>query len=541
MIGSGYTDTFARDNMPREDELPDLLLDDSRFDFSARINCAAALLNKSAELEVTDKVAIVGSNGSWSYRQLIEKSNQLAHVLHSDMGLVPGNRVLLRGFNGAMMAVAWLGIIKAGGIVVATMPMLRAKELSTIIAKAEVAFALCDTRLSEEILTAEASNPQLARIAFFGREEKPSGLPVLEEAMEGKSTSFPCFDTAAEDIALIAFTSGTTGEPKGAMHSHRDVMSMCVAVGDHLVAASSDDVFIGSPPLAFTFGLGMLLAIPLYAGASVILLEIPSPENLAKAIEIHGATICATAPTAYRAILGLPDRSDLSTLKKTVSAGEPLPVSVFEAWFEATGIKMIDGLGATEMMHIFVSASGNAIRKGFIGKALEGYEICILGEEFQRLHSGEVGRLAVKGPTGCKYLGDPRQKVYVVNGWNVTGDTGSIDEDGYFCFVARSDDMIISSGYNISPIEVESALLSNEAVAECAVIGIPDDARGHIVKAYIVRKPRGSLSDTELAEILKDHVKANIAPYKYPRAVEFIDSLPRTSTGKVQRFALRDQ
>lgn len=541
MSKSQYSDTFARDNLPPDELCPDFIRDRADFVFPDYLNCADALFERPRKLNRLEAPAIIDDDNRLTFAEVIERSDRLALVLRDDLGVVPGNRVLLRGFNGAMMAVAWLAVLKAGGIVVATMPMLRSSELATVIDKSRVGFALCDSRLSVELIEAQAKCELLKSVLTFESQPGYQAEPLIERMMADKDVSrFEPFRSASDDIALIAFTSGTTGVPKGAMHSHRDVMSMCVAVGNNLVRATPDDIFIGSPPLAFTFGLGMLLAIPIYSAATTVLIEAPSPENLAKAIEHYKATICATAPTAYRAMLALEPKPSLATLRKTISAGEPLPASVYESWFEATGIPMTDGLGATEMLHIFIGASDGEIRPGLIGRALHGYDICILGRDNKKVAVGEIGRLAVRGPTGCRYLNDPRQTGYVVDGWNVTGDSGCIDEQGYFRFVARSDDMIISSGYNISPIEVESALLSHSSVVECAVVGKPDTARGHIVKAFVVRSSEYSESDAELAKCLKEHVKATIAPYKYPREIEFRSGLPRTATGKIRRFELRD-
>jgi 2-aminobenzoate-CoA ligase len=419
------------------------------------------------------------------------------------------------------------------------MPLLRARDLEPIINKAEVEFALCDEHLKDELIQAQELTSHLKTICLFdGCADMDAGTE-LEQRMQAHSSEFSAIDTASDDIALIAFTSGTTGDPKGTMHYHRDVMAMCVCVGDELVKPTSDDIFIGSPPLAFTFGLGMSLALPMHAGATTTLLEVPSPDNLGRAIKEFGASICATAPTAYRAMMNAAEKHDFSSLKKTVSAGEHLPLPTFQQWESATGIKMIDGLGTTEMIHIFVSAADDEIRAGATGKAIPGYTCCILGDDDLPLPSGEPGRLAVKGPTACKYLNDARQANYVVNGWNITGDICYKDDDGYVFYQSRSDDMIVSSGYNISGPEVEAVLLGHEAVSECAVVAAKDAERGTIVKAFVVLKEGCEASD-DLITNMQDLVKNSIAPYKYPRAIEFIDALPKTQTGKVQRHKLRD-
>jgi 2-aminobenzoate-CoA ligase len=456
-------------------------------------------------------------------------------VLTRDLGMVPGNRVLLRAANNPMMVAAYFAVIKAGGVVVATMPLLRAKELSYPLAKAKIALALCDARLADEMEKAKAQSGELRRVVYWGGME-PGSLEMLM-AKPGYDTFAAC-DTASDDVCLIAFTSGTTGEPKGTMHFHRDMLAICDSYAKHVLRAEPADRFTGSPPLAFTFGLGGLVLFPLRIGASTVLLEKAGPDELLDAIARYKITIPFTAPTAYRAMLGKLKNFDISSLRKCVSAGETLPKATFDAWHAATGIKILDGIGATEMLHIFIGSPEHEVRAGSTGKPVPGYEARILDDEGHDAKPGIVGRLAVRGPTGCRYLADDRQKKYVQNGWNVTGDTYLMDADGYFWYQARSDDMIISAGYNIAGPEVESALLTHAAVAECGVVGCPDEERGQIVKAYVVLRA-GIVGDATITRALQDHVKASVAPYKYPRAIEFVTELPKTQTGKLQRFELR--
>jgi 2-aminobenzoate-CoA ligase len=473
----------------------------------------------------------------WSYRRMLETANRIARVLVEDLGLVPGNRVLLRSANNPMMLACWFAVFKAGGIAVGTMPLYRARELGYILNKAQVKFALCDVRLEAELKAAAATAPCLAETLYFNSDASDS----LEARMARKSPAFATCDTAAEDVALIAFTSGTTGPAKGTVHFHRDVMAICDAFPRSTLKASPDDIFCGSPPLAFTFGLGGLALFPMRIGASTALAEKATPDALPQIIYDRKATVVFTAPTAYRVMADTADQKHLASLRKGVSAGEHLPLAIFEAWRQKTGIKLIDGLGSTEMLHIFISSEGDGIRPGATGRAIPGYEAMIVGPGGQQLPPGEIGRLAVRGPTGCRYLADPeRQRSYVQHGWNLTGDTYRMDADGYFWYQARSDDMIISAGYNISGPEVEGVLLEHPKVRECAVVAAPDADRGNLVKAFVVlRDPRHA--DATTVKELQDYVKAQIAPYKYPRAVEFVDALPRTETGKVQRFKLREQ
>ncbi|MBI2969578.1 MAG: AMP-binding protein [Gammaproteobacteria bacterium] len=536
---AGYTshlDTFARDNLPPARLQPEFLFRLPALRFPERLNCATELLDRKIRQGFANRPALHSPHETWSYERLLNTSNRIARVLTEDLGVVAGARVLIRAPNSPMLAACWLAIMKAGAIAVATMPLLRSRDLEPIIRKARVEVALCEERLLEELLQAQKLAPVLARVCSF----RGSGTSdaELEGLLSRKEESFQNVETASDDVALIAFTSGTTGDPKGTMHFHRDLMSVCVAVCDHLVHPAVDDIFIGTPPLAFTYGLGMQLLFPLYAGASTVLLEAPTPQAVAESIGRFGATICASAPTGYRAILRDMDQFNLGTLRACVSAGEHLPLSTFEEWKEATGIAMIDGLGATEMLHIFVAAAGETIRPGATGCAVAGYEICILDEDHRPLPAGERGRLAVKGPTGCKYLSDPRQAEYVVGGWNVTGDLCAMDEQGYVWYHGRADDMIVSAGYNISAGEVESVLMAHPAVAECAVVGAPDPERGTIVKAFVVLS-NGCTGTRELVRELQEFAKQTVAPYKYPRAVEFVAALPRTHTGKLQRHKLR--
>lgn len=539
MRDSAHIDSFARDNLPPKEQWPTFLLDRPEFHYPDRLNCAAELLDRMVEAGHGDRLCFLGANGQrWTYRDVLERSNRIARVLTEDLGLVPGNRVMIRGANNPMFMACWFGIAKAGGIVVATMPLLRGRELAVIAEKAQIALALCDERLKEEMDVCQAEAAALKRVVTYNGSGEKGAHGELEDRMASKPATFDPVETAADDVVLIAFTSGTTGQPKGTMHFHRDVMAICDAFPKSVLKPTADDVFIGSPPLAFTFGLGGLATFPMRVGAASVLLERLPPEELAKAIDRHQATICVTAPTAYRAMLNVIERYSLKSLRKCVSAGETLPKPTFVAWREATGIKIIDGIGATEMLHIFISAAEDGIKPGATGKPIPGYEAVIVDDAMNPLPPGEVGRLAVRGPTGCRYLADPRQKDYVRDGWNLTGDAYLMDADGYFHFQARADDMIVSAGYNISGPEVEAALMSHPAVAECAVVGAPDADRGTVVKAFVVLREDAS-GDPETAKALQEHVKRTIAPYKYPRAVEFVTALPKTETGKVQRFRLR--
>ncbi len=536
---TAHIDTFARDNLPPAEEWPTFLFDRPEFQYPERLNCAVELLDRMVEQGHGDSPCFLGANGQrWTYRDVLEKSNRIARVLTEDLGFVPGNRVMIRGANNPTFMACWLGIAKAGGIVVATMPLLRGKELAVIAEKADIELALCDERLKEEMDSAQAQAQCLKRVVTFNGSGEKGAHGELEDRMASKPDGFENVDTAADDTVLIAFTSGTTGKPKGTMHFHRDVMAICDAFPKSVLKPTADDVFIGSPPLAFTFGLGGLATFPMRVGASSVLLERLPPEELAKAIEKHRATVCFTAPTAYRAMLNHIERYPMKSLRKCVSAGETLPKPTFVAWREATGIRIIDGIGATEMLHIFISAAEDAIKPGATGKPIPGYEARVVDDDMQELPPGEVGRLAVRGPTGCRYLADPRQRDYVRDGWNLTGDAYRMDAEGYFHFQARADDMIVSAGYNISGPEVEEALMSHPAVAECAVVGAPDEDRGTIVKAFVLLAEDRTGGDALVKE-LQDHVKKTIAPYKYPRAIEFVTALPKTETGKVQRFKLR--
>ncbi len=534
---TAHVDTFARDNLPPPEQWPRMFFNLPELQYPGRLNAAVELLDKMVAGGFAERPVIWFEGKVWSYRQLLETANRIARVLTEDCGLQPGNRVLLRGANNPMMVACWFAVLKAGGIAVATMPLLRAKELSYILDKARIALALCDVRLADEMKNARDKAPVCKDIVYFNTDASDG----LEARMARKPADFANCDTAADDVALIAFTSGTTGPAKGTVHFHRDVMAICDCFPRSTLKPTADDIFCGSPPLAFTFGLGGLVTFPMRFGASTALAEKATPDVLPQIIYDNKATIVFTAPTAYRFMAENAKKEHLASLKKGVSAGEHLPLATFEAWHRATGIKLIDGLGSTEMLHIFISAAGDDIRPGATGKAIPGYEACVVDDEGRPLPPGEIGKLAVRGPTGCRYLADPeRQAKYVQNGWNLTGDAYKMDEDGYFWYQARADDMIISAGYNISGPEVEGVLLEHAKVRECAVIGAPDEERGMIVKAYVVlRDPRDANPQT--VKELQDFVKSQIAPYKYPRQIEFIDALPRTETGKVQRFKLRQR
>jgi len=535
MTPSAHVDTFARDSLPPRAQWPDFLFGLPELNYPDRMNCVVELLDRWIASGGGERPCLISPAEELTYAQLAERVNRIANVLTRELGIVPGNRVLLRGPNSPMMVAAYLAAIKAGGVVVATMPLLRAKEIAYPITKAKIHVALCDVRLADEMEKTRALAPELERIVYWGN-GAPDGLEALM-ARPGYE-SFAACDTAADDVCLIGFTSGTTGEPKGTMHFHRDMLATCDSYGRHVLRAEPSDRFIGSPPLAFTFGLGGLVLFPLRIGASTVLLEKAGPDDLLAAVAKLRTTICFTAPTAYRAMLGKLAEHDVSSLRKCVSAGEALPKATFDAWHAATGIKILDGIGATEMLHIFIGSPEHEIRPGSTGKPVPGYEARVIDDAGNEVAPNTIGRLAVRGPTGCRYLADKRQRQYVRDGWNVTGDTYLMDADGYFWYQARSDDMIVSAGYNIAGPEVESALLAHPAVAECGVVGAPDEERGQIVKAYVVLRPDNS-GDAVMTKALQEHCKATIAPYKYPRAVEYVAALPRTQTGKLQRFELR--
>jgi 2-aminobenzoate-CoA ligase len=546
---SAYEDGFARANLPPLDEWPEFLFELPELQYPERLNCAGELLDGALARGWGERTALTGAHASWTYAELHARADRIAHVLRSDLKLVTGNRVLLRGANCPMMAACILAVIKAGCIAVPTMPLLRARELGTIIDKAQVNAVLCAASLRDEIDAAIAVPakgsapprgtpvPTLGRALFFDAPDTPGSLESLMSRHDGPFATEP---TSADDVCLISFTSGTTGVPKGTLHFHRDVLAICDCFPRSMLGSTADDVFIGTPPLAFTFGLGGLLLFPLRVGARGVLLEKLTPETLLAEIERHRATVCFTAPTFYRQMGPLAARYDIRSLSRSVSAGEALPLATREAWQAATGLSMIDGIGATEMLHIFISAAGDRVRPGATGKPIPGYRACVLDAQGNPAAPGVIGRLAVKGPTGCRYLADARQREYVANGWNLTGDAYEMDADGYFFYRSRTDDMIISAGYNIAGAEVEEALLRHPAVAECGVVGRADEERGQVVEAHVVLKPGVEPGAATVAD-LQDFVKQQIAPYKYPRVVRFVERLPRTETGKLQRFKLRTQ
>ena len=529
---TAHVDLFVRENLPAPELLPEFIFETPELQYPERLNAAVELLDKAVAEGWGEFVAVIGKGVLWTYRDLQDNVNRLARVLSEDMGLVPGNRVLLRGANTPWFAAGWLAVWKAGGVAVGTMPLLRAKELKQFIRLARISHALCDASLMEELELARSECSELTQVLSFGDDD-------FAMRLAGKPADFAAVDTSGEDPAMIAFTSGTTGVPKGCIHFHRDVLAQCEIVCGHWLKPEADDTFIGTPPLAFTFGLGGLLCFPLFAKASTVLLEKLSPPALIEAIEQYQATICFTSPTGYRQMSGLASQHDIGSLRQCVSAGEALPVDTRNKWREATGIEIHDGIGGTEMIHIYLASGPEDYREGALGRFLPGYRGMLVDDLMRPVAAGETGKLAVKGPTGCRYLADERQRSFVRDGWNITGDAYHQDEDGYFYYHSRVDDMIVTSGYNVSGPEVEEVLLEHPAVAECGVVGSPDPERGHIIKAFIVLHP-GYERDKAMAKSLQDFVKQKAAPYKYPRAIEFIDALPRTETGKLQRFKLKD-
>lgn len=528
-------DTFVADRLPDARAWPHFRFDLPELAYPQAVNAALELLDRAVDLGEGGRLAVVNDAGTWTYGELKTLSDRIARLLVEEGGLVPGNRVLLRGPNSFTLIACWFAVLKAGGVVVTTMPMLRAGELAPILAKARISHALVDSRTLPDWRQAADNAGALRWTATF---DGDAGTGALEALAATKAADFAAHVGRATDPALIAFTSGTTGSPKGCIHDHRALLAPTDTFARHVLKPEAGLRWCGSPPIAFTFGLGALVLFPFRFLGTAVTLENGSPANLLEAIGRHKVDMLFTAPTAYKAMLGMLESADIASLKTCVSAGEHLPPAVFAAWESATGHRLVNGIGATEMMHIFISAAGDDIRPGSTGKVVPGYEACVLDEQGQPLAQGE-GRLAVRGPTGCRYLDDPRQATYVQGGWNVTGDTYRLDAEGYFHYVARSDDMIVSSGYNIAAPEVENALLMHHEVAECAVVGAPDPDRGMIVKAYVVTA--SGTGNPSLARALQDHVKATIAPYKYPRAVEFVPALPKTLTGKVQRFRLREE
>ena len=529
---SAHQDTFCRDNLPPADQWPDLVFDLPELRYADRLNCAVELIDVTAERLGRDRTCLITPGGErWSYGDLVDRTNQVARVLVEDHHIVPGNRVLLRGPNNPWMVACLFGVMKAGAVAVTTMPLLRAGELATVADITRPDLALCDHRFLPDIVNAHITG--LPIVAFGAAAADDFTAQAL-----AKPASFEAVQTSSDDVVLLALTSGTTGRPKATMHFHRDVLAIADTFSAHVLRPSAEDIFTGTPPLAFTFGLGGLLVFPLRVGASALLIEKASPDELADLIAEHKVSICFTAPTGYRAMLASGKAASLRSLRRAVSAGEHLPEATWRAFADATGVHLIDGIGATEMLHIFISAADDEIRPGSTGVPVPGFQAAILDPGGRPVPPGTLGRLAVKGPTGCRYLNDPRQTAYVQNGWNITGDTFVQDTDGYFIYQARSDDMIISAGYNIAGPEVEEALLAHEDVLECCVIGVPDEAKGQIVKAFVVMRDGGAGGEARAQELI-EFTRHRIAPYKCPRVIEFVTSLPRTATGKLQRYVLR--
>jgi len=537
MLGpSAHIDTFARDNLPPQEQWPEI--NHGMLNYPEHLNVGVELTDRMVERGFGDHTALIGNGRRRTYKELSDWTNRLAHALVEDYGVKPGNRVLIRSANNPAMVACWLAATKAGAVVVNSMPMLRTGELTQIVDKAEITLALCDTRLMDELIACAKTSKSLEKVVGF--DGTANFDAELDRIALNKPVRFEAVRTGRDDVALLGFTSGTTGEPKATMHFHRDLLVIADGYAKEVLGVTPEDVFVGSPPLAFTFGLGGLAIFPLRFGAAATLLEKAAPPDMIEIIETYKATICFTAPTAYRVMMqAMEDGADLSSLRAAVSAGETLPAPVYDEWLEKTGKPMLDGIGSTEMLHIFISNRFGDSKAACTGKPVTGYEAMIVDENMKEVPDGEVGRLAVRGPTGCRYLNDNRQASYVKAGWNLTGDSFYVDEAGYFHFAARSDDMIISSGYNIAGPEVEAALLAHESVSECAVIGVPDNERGQIVEAYVVLNDKNEQNNAQ-KKLLQDHVKSKLAPYKYPRSVVFVSQLPKTQTGKIQRFRLRE-
>src|SRR6476659_9189550 len=536
---TAHVDTFARDSLPPLDQWPDLLLDRPEFQYPPYLNVAVELTDRMVEKGFGDHVALIGNGRRRTYKELLDWTNRLAHALVEDFGVKPGNRVLIRSGNNPAMVAAWLAVTKVGAVAVNTMPMLRAGELTAIVNKAQIGLGLCDSRIADELVSCAKDSRVLRGVICFDGTSNHDA--ELDRVALNKPVTFEAVRTGRDDVALLGFTSGTTGEPKATAHFHRDLLIIADGYAKEILRLTPQDIFVGSPPLAFTFGLGGLAIFPLRFGATATLLENASPANMIDIIETYKATISFTSPTAYRAMMAAMDEgADLSSLRMAISAGETLPAPVFEEWARKTGKPILDGIGSTELLHIFITNRLGDATPGATGKVVAGYEARVVDDDMRPVPDGTIGHLAVRGPTGCRYLADDRQSKYVRMGWNLTGDTFVKDANGVFHFSARTDDMIISSGYNIAGPEVEAALLAHADVAECAVVGAPDVERGQVVQAYVVLKD-GIAGDAECARRLQEHVKATIAPYKYPRSVVFVATLPKTQTGKIQRFKLKAQ
>ncbi|MDQ6826239.1 MAG: AMP-binding protein [Candidatus Eremiobacteraeota bacterium] len=533
---SAHVDTFAADHLPPLPAWPGLIFELPELQYPPKLNCAVELVDRQIAAGYGSRPCVIGLQGTWTYNEFAAKVCQIAHVLRDDMHVVPGNRVLLRAPNNPMLAACWFAVMRAGAIAVTTMPLYRSGELAYMLQKAQVTAALCDVRLREDLERAAIEQPRMISVCYFNG-DAPDSLEVM---MRTKSTQFAAVPTAAEDVALIGFTSGTTGKAKATMHFHRDVAAVCDCFPAYVLKASSEDIFCGSPPLGFTFGLGGILLLPLRIGAASLLLEKATPEFLLQGIVDFKATVCFTAPIAYRAMSRMLDRFELTSLRKCVSAGETLPLPIWQEWYDRTGIKIIDGIGGTEMLHIYIASPQEKIRPGSTGQVVPGYQARIVDDAGNEVPPGTIGRLAVRGPTGCRYLDDSRQSSYVQDGWNFPGDAYHMDYDGYFWYCARIDDMIVAAGYNISGPEVEEALLAHAHVRECAVVSAPDPERGtNMVKAFVVLYTDLAPNDAE-CKLLQEFVKSQIATYKCPREIAFVKTLPRTETGKLQRFVLRE-
>lgn len=389
---SAHVDTFTRDNLPPADQWPVLEFTLPELNYPDRLNAAKVLIDDAVEAHGADRPALhAPGSPSWNYGELQKRANQVAQVLVEDLGVVPGNRVMLRAPNNQWLVACWLGVLKAGAVVVTIMPILRGKEVRQLVERTRPAVMLCDHRFLENL---DEALDDVELVAFGG-----DGPDDLIQRCAAKSGQFEAVETAADDVALLGATSGTTGTPKITMHFHRDILANADTFSRHILKPTSEDVFAGSPPLAFTFGLGGLVVFPLHVGASTLLTERNTPVELARLAQEHGVTVLFTAPTAYRAILKEGKGDLLTGLRVAVSAGEHLPKETWQAVKDQTGISLINGIGATELLHVFISAPVEEIRPEATGRPIPGFRAAILDAEDREAPDGEAGRLAVIGPT----------------------------------------------------------------------------------------------------------------------------------------------
>ncbi len=509
-------------------------------EFPRQYNAADDLIGRNLAAGRGDKVAVIDDRGATTYRQLAERMARFANAIES-LGIEMEDRVLLALHDTVDFPTAFLGAIKAGAVPVPVNTLLTGDDFAYMLDDSRARLLVVSQALLPVFAPILAGRPHLRRVVVSGDEGQ--GHPLLSELLAQASAEHRSAPTTRDDVAFWLYTSGSTGAPKGALHLQTDLACTAELYGRQVLGIAESDTVFSAAKLFFAYGLGNGLTFPFYVGATAVLMaERPTPEAVVRVLRRHRPTIFYGVPTLYASLLaydGLPAAGEIP-LRRCTSAGEALPADIWRRWRDRMGVEILDGLGSTEMLHIFISNRPGEARPGTSGKPVPGYRVRLVGEDGQPVPRGEIGELQIAGPTSAVAYWNQRDKSRATfqGEWTRSGDKYIEDEDGYFTYCGRGDDMLKVSGIYVSPFDVESALCSHEAVLEAAVVGEEDENRLVKPKAYVVLKP-GRTADEALARALQLHVKERLAPYKYPRWIEFRAELPKTATGKIQRYRLR--